>query len=245
MDVCGARALVTGGAHRLGAALALALAQAGCDVAIGYRGSAEAAAATVETVRRAGVGAHAFQADVGVVAEARGLVERAHTALGGLDVLVHAASGGFRPSRPEEIDEALYDEALDSTLKGGFFCAQAAYRAMDGRGGVIVFVTDVAGLEAWPAFAAHSAAKAGLMSLTKTLARAWAPSVRVCAVCPGPVLLPDGAGAESQRRSAAETALGRLGEPGDIAQALLYLLAADYVTGTQLVVDGGHLLVGS
>ena len=87
----------------------------------------------------------AFQADVSDVAAARGLVEQSAAALGGLDVFVHSSSGGFRGRSPEDVDEALWEEAIGSTLKGGFFCAQAAYRAMDGPG-VIVFITDVAGL---------------------------------------------------------------------------------------------------
>ena len=109
--------------------------------------------------------------------------------------------------------------------------------------GVIVNITDVAALEAWPLFAPHAAAKAALAQLTRSLARAFAPGVRVCAVAPGP-----GAAAGRQRRArcsarhAGRTALGRLGSPADVVDAVAYLIEADYVTGEQLVVDGGHTL---
>jgi NAD(P)-dependent dehydrogenase (short-subunit alcohol dehydrogenase family) len=107
---------------------------------------------------------------------------------------------------------------------------------------VIVNVTDVAALEAWPLFAPHAAAKAALAQLTRSLARAFAPEVRVCAVAPGLVLLPDGSDAEMKERHAGRTALGRLGDPEDVVGAIAYLIEADYVTGEQLVVDGGHQL---
>ena len=111
-----------------------------------------------------------------------------------------------------------------------------------GEAGVIVFITDVAVLEAWPLFAPHAAAKAALAQLTRSLARAFAPGVRVCAVAPGPVLLPDGSDEAMRERHAARTALGHLGSPADIVGAVAFLIGADYVTGEQLVVDGGHAL---
>jgi NAD(P)-dependent dehydrogenase (short-subunit alcohol dehydrogenase family) len=108
--------------------------------------------------------------------------------------------------------------------------------------GVIVNITDVAALETWPLFAPHAAAKAALAQLTRSLARAFAPGVRVCAVAPGPVLLPDDSDEAMEARHAARTTLGRLGSPADVVAAVAYLIEADYVTGEQLVVDGGHSL---
>ena len=163
------------------------------------------------------------------MAAAHALVRQAAEALGGLDVFVHSSSAGFRGVRPENVDEALWDEAIGSTLKGGFFCAQAARQAMDGPG-VIVFITDVAGIEPWTEFAPHGAAKAGLVQLTKVLARAWAPQLRVCGVAPGTVLMPDWAPPSSSERSAEQCALRRLGRPEDVVQAVIYLVEADYVT---------------
>jgi NAD(P)-dependent dehydrogenase (short-subunit alcohol dehydrogenase family) len=112
-----------------------------------------------------------------------------------------------------DVEPALFADALGATLTGGFFCAQAARRAMGDRG-VIVNITDIAALEAWPSFAPHAAAKAALAQLTRSLARAFAPGVRVCAVAPGPVLLPDDSDEGTRARQAARTALGRLGSGG-------------------------------
>jgi pteridine reductase len=169
-------------------------------------------------------------------------VAEAAEQLGGLDVFVYAAAGGFRAARPDDVDAALFDEAVGTILRGGFFAAQAAHAQMGETGGVIVFITDVAALQAWPSFAPHSIAKAGLVHLTEILAKAWAPEVRVCGIAPGTVLPEPDSDAESLARAAAAAALGRVGSPQDIVGAVRYLVEADYVTGIQLVVDGGRLL---
>jgi NAD(P)-dependent dehydrogenase (short-subunit alcohol dehydrogenase family) len=238
----GARAVVTGGAHRLGRELVLGLARRGADVAFTYRSRPSDAESTLADARALGANAQAVQADVSQASEALRAVAACAEALGGLDVLVHAVSGGFVPRPPQDVDESLFDAAIDSTLKGGFFCAQGAYRAFDGHG-VVIFLTDVAGIEPWPSFAPHGVAKAGLVHLTKTLARAWAPGVRVCGIAPGTVLMPDGASPESIRRSADATVLKRLGEPIDIVRTVEFVIESDYVTGSQIVVDGGRLLL--
>jgi pteridine reductase len=241
VDIAGARVLVTGGAHRLGRAIALGLAERGAQVAFTYHSSSAAAETTAAELAAAGAGGHAIAADLADGRAAVAAVATAAEALGGLDVLVHAASGGFVPTDPMDVDPALFAAALGATLTGGFFCAQAARRAM-GESGVIVNITDVAVLEAWPLFAPHAAAKAALAQLTRSLARAFAPEVRVCAIAPGPVLLPDGSDEASRERQARRTALGRVGSPEDVVGAVAYLIGADYVTGEQLVVDGGHAL---
>ena len=241
MDIAGTRVLVTGGARRLGRAIALGLGERGAQVAFTYHRSADGARETAAELAAAGAGGHATHADLADGLAARHAVEQATSALGGLDVLVHAASGGFAPCDPMDVEPALFADALGATLTGGFFCAQAARTAMAGEG-VIVNITDVAALEAWPLFAPHAAAKAALAQLTRSLARAFAPGVRVCAVAPGPVLLPDDSDEETQARHAARTTLGRLGSPADVVEAVAYLIEADYVTGEQLVVDGGHSL---
>jgi pteridine reductase len=241
VHIAGTRVLVTGGARRLGRAIALGLGERGAQVAFTYHRSASDARSTAAALAAAGAGGHAIAADLADGNAARSAVQQAADALGGLDVLVHAASGGFVPCDPMEVEPQLFADALGSTLTGGFFCAQAARRAM-GEAGVIVYVTDIAALEAWPLFAPHAAAKAALAQLTRSLARAFAPAVRVCAVAPGPVLLPDGSDDELRARHARRTALGRLGSPADVVDAIAYLIEADYVTGEQLVVDGGHTL---
>jgi pteridine reductase len=176
--------------------------------------------------------------DLSSPGEARALVERAAQELGGLDLLVHAAGDGFQPKPIEQVTEEDWDAAFGVTAKGSFFLAQAAAPHLRAGGGVVILIEDVAAYQAWPSFAAHSAAKAAQAMLTRVLARALAPEVRVCGVAPGPVAVEAG----QEERRAAETLLGRIGDPGDVADAVVYLARADFVTGTSLVVDGGRLL---
>ena len=235
----GSRILVAGGAHRVGRALALDLAEAGADVFVSYHssvGPAEKTRADIEALgRRSGV----VRADAADPADMTAMVDAAADALGGLDVYVHCPSGGFEPRAPEDVDEILWDTAMDSTAKGFMFAAQAACRVMaEAGGGVIVAITDVAGLQPWPKFAPHGAAKAAQIHLVKSLALAWGRAgVRVCGVAPGPVLMPEGIAGNPD-----ETALGRLGDPADVAQAVRYCIEADFVTGQNVVVDGGRML---
>ena len=177
--------------------------------------------------------------DVSRPDEARALVERAVEELGsGLDLLVNAAGEGFTPKPFEEVDEADWDAAFGATAKGSFFVTQAAAPALREARGCVVMIEDVAAYQPWPAFAAHSAAKAAQAMLTRVLARALAPEVPVCGVAPGPVAIERG----QEERRAAETLLGRVGSPDDVAEAVLYLAGASFVTGTTLVVDGGRSL---
>jgi pteridine reductase len=210
-------ALVTGGTGRVGRAIAARLEAEGYGVLAAGRADG----------------------DLGRADDARALVERAAEELGGLDLVVHAASEGFAPRPVEEVTEADWDAALGATAKGAFFVAQAAAphlrRADDG---LVVLVEDVAAYMPWPLFAPHGAAKAAEAMLTRVLARALAPEIRVCGVAPGPVAVEPG----QEKRRAAETLLGRVGTPDDVADAVLYLARAPFVTGTTIVVDGGHLL---
>jgi pteridine reductase len=211
------RALLTGGTGKLGAAVAERLRAEGWQV--------------VAAGRRDG--------DVSRAADARALVERAAGELGGLDVVINGASAGFEPKRFEQVEEADVDEALGATVKGSFFVTQAAAPYLRESGGLVVMVEDVAAYQPWPSFAAHCAAKAAQAMLTRTLAKALAPGVRVCGIAPGPVALEPG---DDVERRAAETVLGRVGAPDDVAAAIVYLAGADFVTGASLVVDGGRLL---
>ncbi len=169
---------------------------------------------------------------------AAGLVAHAVAELGGLDLVVHAAGAGFEPKPIGEVTEADWDAALDVTAKGTFFLAQAAASALRESHGVLVILEDVASFQPWTSFGPHSAAKAAQAMLTRVFARALAPEVRVCGIAPGPVAVEAG----QEERRAAETLLGRIGSPADIAEAVVYLAGAEYVTGTTLVVDGGRLL---
>jgi pteridine reductase len=175
--------------------------------------------------------------DIRTRAGAASVVARAERELGGLELVVHAAGAGFRPQAVAEVTEADWDEALDVTAKGTFFLAQAATPALQASRGVLVIIEDVASFQAWPSFAPHAAAKAAQAMLTRVFARALAPDVRVVGIAPGPVAVEP----EQEERRAKETLLQRVGSPDDVADAVLYLANASYVTGTTLVVDGGRL----
>ncbi|MDQ3857700.1 MAG: SDR family oxidoreductase, partial [Actinomycetota bacterium] len=159
--------------------------------------------------------------------------------LGGLDLVVHAAADGFEPRPVDRVSEADWDAALGATAKGAFFVAQGAASWLRASPlGLLVMIEDVAAYQPWPSFAPHCAAKAAQAMLTRVLARALAPEVRVCGIAPGAVAVDP----SQEGRRAAETLLGRTGDPEDVADALAYLLGATFVTGTTLVVDGGRLL---
>jgi pteridine reductase len=213
------RALVAGGTGRLGREIAARLRADGWSVVAAGRGDG----------------------DLGHAAGARALADGAIAELGGLDLLVQAAGAGFAPRAVDKVTEEDWDAAFDVTAKGTFFLAQAAAAALRASRGTIVILEDVASFQAWPSFAPHCAAKAAQAMLTRVLARALAPEVRVCGIAPGPVAVEAG----QEERRAAETLLGRVGSAADVAEAVLYLASAGYVTGTTLVVDGGRLLKSS
>jgi NAD(P)-dependent dehydrogenase (short-subunit alcohol dehydrogenase family) len=176
--------------------------------------------------------------NVATTAGAHAVVERAVGELGGLDVLVNGAGAGFRPIPFAEVTEADLDAALGATVKGSFLVTQAAAPHLRATHGVVVMIEDVAAFQPWPSFAAHCAAKAAQAMLTRVLAKALAPDIRVVGVAPGPVAVEP----EQKERRARETALGRIGSPRDVAEAIAYVTGAGFVTGTSLIVDGGRLL---
>ena len=176
--------------------------------------------------------------DVSRPNEARTLVARAVSELGGLDLLVNGVSEGFAPKDILELTETDWDLAFGATAKGSFFVTQAAAAHLRESSGTVVMIEDVAAYQPWPSFAAHCAAKAAQAMLTRVFARALAPEVRVCGVAPGPVAVEP----EQAERRAAETLLGRTGSPEDVAEAVVFLAGASFVTGTSLVIDGGRLL---
>jgi pteridine reductase len=184
------------------------------------------------------VSAGRVDGDLRTKAGAASLASNALGELGGLELVVHAAGAGFAPKPIDDVTEEDWNSAMDVTAKGTFFLAQAVAPALRESRGVLVILEDVASFQAWPSFAAHCAAKAAQAMLTRVLARALAPEVRVCGIAPGSVAVESG----QEDRRAAETLLGRIGKPEDIADAVVFLAGADFVTGTTLVVDGGRLL---
>ena len=242
MELAGRAALVTGAGQRVGQAIAVGLAGAGCDVAIHYHGSRDGAEQTASQVRGAGRRAVVLQADLRDAARARQLGPEAAQSLGGrLDILVNSAAIMVRQPLAEITPES-WDETMDLNLRAAFFVAQGAAPLLRRAAGRIINIADLAALEPWPHYIQHCVSKAGVVMLTRTLAAALAPDVTVNAIAPGAVLLPDAWDDAARDRIVASTPLGRLGHPSDVVGAALYLLSNDYVTGTVLVVDGGRLI---
>jgi NAD(P)-dependent dehydrogenase (short-subunit alcohol dehydrogenase family) len=242
MRLEGTAALVTGAGRRIGQAIAIGLARAGCDIAVHYHGSAEGAEETARAVHGAGRRAELLRADLSDPAAAKGLADQAARVLKRLDVLVNSAAVMVRQP-VEEVTPESWDETLDLNLRAVFFVSQGAIPHLRRAKGKIVNIADLAGLEPWPAYVTHCVSKAGVIMLTKALARALAPDIAVNAVAPGAVLLPDEWDDAAREHIVETTPLRRLGEPADVVAAVKFLLAdTDYVTGTVLVVDGGRLI---
>jgi pteridine reductase len=238
----GAGALVTGAGRRIGQAIAVGLAQSGCDVAVHYHGSMQGAEETATAIRAAGRRAELIRGDLRDPVAARGLADQAARSLKRLDVVVNSAAIMVRQS-VEDVTPESWDETLDLNLRAAFFVSQGAIPHLRRARGKIVNIADLAGLEPWPAYATHCISKAGVVMLTKALARALAPDIAVNAVAPGAVLLPDDWDEATGAHIRETTPLKRLGAPADVVAAVRFLLSGtDYVTGTILVVDGGRLI---
>ena len=243
MQLAGTGALVTGAGRRLGQAIAVGLARAGCDVAVHYHGSADGASATAREIRAVSKERRAelVRADLSDAGAAQGLADQAFKALGRLDVVVNSAAIMVRQP-VDTVTPESWDATLDLNLRAAFFVSQGAVPHLRRAKGKIVNLADVAGFEPWPAYVPHCVSKAGVVMLTKALARALAPNVTVNAVAPGPVLLPDEWDAPTRDHIRDTTPLQRLGKPEDVVSAVRFLLESDFVTGTVLVVDGGRLI---
>jgi pteridine reductase len=242
VELRGRVALVTGAGQRLGQAFAAALAERGMAVALHYNASGAGAESLRDRIRAAGGRAECFAADLSDAVAARELPARVVADLGALDVLVNSAAVMHRIAFEDTTIEQ-YDGILDLNLRSLFFLTQGAAPALRRARGKVVNIADLGGLEPWPSYPAHSLSKAGVVMLTRVLARVLAPEVTVNAIAPGTVLVPDSYDDRQRERLARDTPLGRLGTPADAVGALLYLLeSGDFVTGEVLVVDGGRML---
>ncbi len=237
-------ALVTGGAVRIGRTLALALAGRGARVAIHYGSSADAAAMTVAAIHDLGGHAEAFQADLRDHASAGDLIDKAAQRMGRLDLLINSAAT-FTRAEIAETTESLWDSHFSVNLKAPFFLAQAFARHLGTeRAGQIVNIADWRAVRPDPRCLAYSLTKAGIVAMTKGLALALAPNIRVNAIAPGAILPPPGRDESYLQQLGESLPLRRHGSPGDVAAALLYLATAQFVTGQVLFVDGGEHLGG-
>jgi pteridine reductase len=231
--------LVTGAGRRVGRAIALALGARGMRVAVHYNGSAEGAHETARQIRAAGGLATVVQADLNDPAVAEQLIDRTLEAEGELAALVNSAAVMLR-TPVGETTAAQWDAMFALNVRAPWFLAQRAAPALRAAHGSIVNIADLAAFETWPAYVPHGMTKAAIVQMTRGLAHALAPEVRVNAVAPGVVLLPDGCSEADAERLRSTTPLQRLGTPDDVAGAVVYLLEADYVTGEVIRVDGGR-----
>lgn len=239
MNLQGKSALVTGGAHRVGRAIALRLGRAGVNVAVNYNHSDDAAQDTVSDIRRLGVRALAVQADVADPAQAADMIRTTADEFGGLDILVNSASF-FRKTPIPTDDFTDWQQVINVSINGAFYTSNAAAKVM--QSGVIVNIVDLSVWQPWRGFAAHSVGKAGLLAMTRQLALELAPAIRVNAVAPGYVLPPPTMSEERIQQIASGTPLKRWGTPEDVAQAVQFLIEADFITGEVIRVDGGESL---
>jgi len=240
MNPTGKTALITGGAIRVGKAITLALAQAGANVVINYNSSSQAAEETAEEARDLGVLALPVQADIADNKQVETMVRLADEQLGSVDILVNSASLYWETPFPTDNHDDWH-RVTGIGIDGPYYCANAVAPGMVNRGeGVIINITDLAAFEPWPNFIAHGVSKAAIMALTRQFALELAPAVRVNAVAPGPVLPPPDYSPERIARTADKTLLNRWGSPEDVAEAVLYFVRANYVTGDILFIDGGE-----
>jgi len=240
-SLTGKVALVTGGAKRIGRGVALRLADEGADVIVNYRSSKDAALEVVAQILAKGRRAAAVQADVAKRVEVNALFGAIERDFGRLDILVNNAANFF-PAKFEEITEEQWDGIMDANLKSQFLCSQAAAPLLRRSGvGRVVNFASLGGLLAWPAYTHYCVSKAGVIMLTRCLARALAPEITVNAVAPGTISFPGDApelGEDFVRRAP----LGRTGAPQDIEDTVAFLVRSSFLTGQVIVVDGGRSL---
>jgi pteridine reductase len=247
MQLNGTVALVTGGAKRVGRAIALELARGGCDVAVHYRRSQAEAEEVVALANGLGRRAIAIDGDLTDPAAWPRIVQRTVDGLGRLDILVNNASM-FLPDGAdslEQFDSAVWDEMLRTNLTAPVGLCHHARRHLAAKGmGKVVNVCDIAADRPWPDHLAYCASKAGLVAVTKALARALAPEVQVNGVAPGIAVFPDAYSSELRRQLVGRVPLSRPGTPEEVALLVRFLVeSADYITGQIVPIDGGRSLV--
>jgi pteridine reductase len=237
--LAGRVALVTGAGRRVGRAIAVALGARGMQVVVHFNGSRVGADETAQLITAAGGEAIVEQGDLAQLDAAHALVDRAVAWRGALTALVNSAAIMLR-TPVGETTQADWDSMFAINVRAPYFLSQRAAPALATSRGAIVNIADLAAFESWPAYVPHGMTKAALVQMTRAMARALAPDVRVNAVAPGVVLLPENWSEEGAEHLQSTTPLRRLGTPEDVAQAVIFLLEAQYVTGEVIRVDGGR-----
>ncbi len=237
VELKGKIALITGAARRVGRAISLALADAGADIIVHYRQSAEAAASLAEDIRAAGRRAMLVRADLAAPRDIAAMFETISAEFGRLDVLVNNAAVYHR-TPIETLTAEQWDAEFAVNARAPALCTAHAAKLMPG-GGVIVNITDIAAEKTWPGYPAYCASKAALLALTNSTAKALAPNIRVNSVAPGAILWNDDTKEETKRKVMSHVPMNRPGRPEDVAAAVLFLIGNDYITGQNIRVDGG------
>ncbi len=248
MKLKGRVAVVTGGAKRVGKAVALGLAGRGANVAITYNTSATDARATVKELKALGVDAAAFPADLSKNADVKKLMDSVWKEFGRLDVLVNSAANFFEAPY-ERLTERDWDLAMDTNAKGPFLCSwHASHLMRRNRGGKtssgkIINFADWAGIKPYKNYLPYCISKAAVIALTKALAKELAPEIQVNAIAPGPILPPEDMDKTERVRVASRVPLKRWGSAQDIVNTVLFLIeGTDYMTGSTVFVDGGRMI---
>ena len=243
MELNNAVVLITGAAVRVGRAIALHLAQRQAHIAFSYYLDEEPWQETQAEIEAHGVKSLAVQTEVRSHGQILALVESTIEHFGRIDVLINNASIWIK-SPFLEITEQEWDLALDVNLKGPFLVAQAvASHMLAQERGVILNIADLSAFQVWPGYAHHAASKAGLVSLTKTMAVELAPAVRVNAIAPGTIMLPDNYTPEKKQWAIEKSLLKRVGDPKDVANLVVFLIENEFATGSVYFMDGGRSLV--
>jgi NAD(P)-dependent dehydrogenase (short-subunit alcohol dehydrogenase family) len=246
MKLKGKTALVTGAAKRVGREIALGLARRGANIVVHYNTSAPDARRAVAEIKALGVEAIAVKADQADAREVRAAVGKAVKHFGGIHVLVTSAAV-YRKTPFDTLTEEDWDYHIDANLKGPFLFALEVGRHMKARGvaGKIITFSDWAAIRPYASYLPYCVSKAGVICLTKSLAKALGPNVQVNAIAPGPVLLPPDFTEEERQEVIDATVVKRLGSPQDIVNSVLFLIeGSDFITGHVLLVDGGRLIAG-
>jgi pteridine reductase len=239
MELRGRAALVTGAGHRVGRAIAVALGGRGMRVAVHYNAAAEGAGETLRQIRAAGGDGFTAAGDLTDPDAASKLIGEVASELGALDVLVNSAAVMLRMPFGE-ITPQQWDDVMALNLRAPFFLAQAAAPHLRKARGVVVNIADLAAFETWPGYLPHGISKAGIVYMTRALARVMAPEVRVAGIAPGTVLLPENWDADSAEHLRQTTPLERTGSPSDVTATVLFILDSEYLTGETIIVDGGR-----
>ena len=235
--------LITGAAMRVGRHVALDLAEQGARIAFSYYLDDEPWQETLADIRAKGVRAIAKKTEMRSADQIHALVEATVNEFGRIDVLINNAALWLKAPFME-ISQADWDLSLEVNLRGPFLMSQeAAPHLMKQDEGLIINITDLSAFQAWPEYAHHAASKAGLVSLTKSMAAELAPRIRVNAIAPGTVLLPENAPPAKRDWAESKSVLKRVGSPQDVARLVTFLIESDFATGSVYFVDGGRSLV--